>query len=339
MEEQPDRSTIDGPTVLAEGRKVLLAAAECLAGLADRLGGPFVRAVEMVLRCPGKVVVTGIGKAGHVGTKISATLASTGTPSIFLHPTDALHGDLGRVQAEDVALVLSNSGSSREVIELLPPLRSIGASVLAITGDERSPLAREADCTLCYGRHEEAGRLGLAPTTTTTAMQALGDALAMAVLSQRPFTPAQFARYHPAGALGRSLLRVADVMRKGERNPVAPSDAPVHEVLRVMTETPGRPGAASLVGEDGRIEGFYTDGDFRRLVEQAAQGGRFEFLARPIREFMTKDPLTIQPDRLVAEAMRLLRERKVDQLPVVDDSGRPVGLLDVQDVLEARVLP
>ncbi len=323
---------------LDEGRKVLLAGADCLRAMADRLDDAFVRAVDAVLACRGKVVTTGIGKAGHVASKISATLASTGTSSIYLHPSDALHGDLGRVRSEDLVLLLSNSGASRELVELLPPLRSIGAALVAMTGERRNPLAQEADVALCFGRHDEAGHLGLAPTTSTTAMQALGDALAMAVLARRRFSPAEFARYHPGGALGRSLLRVADVMRTGERNPVASRELPLSEVLGRMSATPGRPGAMSLVDADGRLEGFYTDGDFRRQVEEAEKDEGFRFLARPIHEFMTFHPKTIAPDRLAQEGMRTMREAKIDQLPVVDADGRPVGLLDVQDLLDVRVL-
>ena len=336
----PNRDDLDdtAEAALEEGRQVLRAAADGLNALADRLDESFVQAVDRVLASGGQVVTTGIGKAGHVASKLSATLASTGTPSIYLHPSDALHGDLGRVRADDVVLAFSNSGSSRELVDLIPPLRSIGATLITVTGRTGSPLASEADVTLCYGRLDEAGRLGLAPTTSTTVMQALGDALAMAILSRRAFSPAEFARYHPGGALGRSLLRVEDVMRSGDRNPVASDSAPVSKVLEEMSTTPGRPGAASLVDDDGRLSGFYTDGDFRRQVEEASDGGRFEFLARPIRDFMTKNPKTITPDRLAHEGMRTMRESKIDQVPVVDDEGRPVGLLDVQDLLDVRVL-
>lgn len=323
---------------LAEARQVLEAGARCLHQLAEGLDDAFVDAVELILGARGQLVVTGIGKAGHVARKISGTFASTGTPSIYLHPADALHGDLGRVRADDVVLVLSNSGASVEVVRLIPPLRSIGARLLALTAEPGSPLAREADVRLCFGRHDEAGHLGLAPTTSTTAMQALGDALAMAVLARRGFTPAEFARYHPGGALGRSLLRVADVMRQGDRNPVACDERQVLEILHVMSTTPGRPGAVSLVDGGGRLTGFYTDGDFRRQMERALQSETVAFLTCPIQQFMTRDPKTITSDRLVAEATRMLREAKIDQLPVVDAAGRPVGLLDVQDLLDVRVL-
>jgi arabinose-5-phosphate isomerase len=323
--------------ILAEGKTVLRSGGQCLLVMASNLGDRFVAAVETILACQGMVILTGIGKTGHVAQKISATLASTGTPSIYLHPGDALHGDLGRVSAKDVVLALSNSGASSEIIRLIQPIKSIGTPILAVTSDAESPLAREADVALCYDAPEEAGHLGLAPTTSTTLMLALGDALAMAALSQRNFSPAEFARFHPGGALGRSLLRVGDVMRCGEKNPRIREDAPLFEALKVMSGTPGRPGAVSVVDARGRLVGFYTDGDFRRQVEQLlADSG--SALKRPIREFMTHGPTTTTPDRLVGEATRILRERKVDQLPVVDENGAPVGLLDVQDLLEVKVL-
>ncbi len=331
-----------GERTLAEGRAVLEAGSRCLAALARELGQPFLQAVETILSCKRQLVVTGIGKAGHVATKVSGTFASTGTPSIYLHPADALHGDLGRLGPDDVVLALSNSGTSSEIVRLLQPIRSIGAPIIAVTGAADSPLAAEADVCLCYGKHEEAGLYGLAPTTSTTAMLALGDALAMAVLSRRGFTPTQFARYHPGGALGRSLMRVGEVMRQGEKNPIAMEDRPLFEVLRVMTTTVGRPGAASITNDRGVLTGFYTDGDFRRHMDELVSGknpsSEIFFLKRPIREIMTRNPKTIRPDQLVGEAVRLLSERKIDQLPVVDENLRPIGLLDVQDLLDVRVL-
>jgi arabinose-5-phosphate isomerase len=333
-----ERSGDDETGAVAQGRAVLLAAADHLRRVADALDASFVRAVASIVACRGKLVVSGVGKAGHVARKLSATFASTGTHSIDLHPSDALHGDLGRVLQDDVVLVLSHSGVSEEIVRLLTPLRSIGARILAITGEATSPLGREADVCLAFGRVGEAGHLGLAPTTSTTLMLALGDALAMAVAAQRDFTPAEFARFHPAGAIGRSLMRVSDVMRRGGHNPVAKAGDTVIEVLHVMSATPGRPGAASLVDAAGRLVGFYTDGDFRRRMELAIADHDFSFLEGGIDSLMTRDPLTIGPDRLAAEAMHVLRERKIDQLPVVDGDHRPIGLVDVQDLLEIRVL-
>lgn len=323
---------------LEEGRSVLLAGARCLALLADQLGDPFVRAAEAILDGRGMLITSGIGKAGHVATKVSATFASTGTPSIFLHPTEAVHGDLGRVSRLDVVLLFSNSGVSPELIRLIQPLRGIGATLIAVTASADSALARESDLVLAYGPQSEAGHLGLAPTTSTTAMLGLGDALALAVFRRRNFTPRDFARFHPAGALGLSLTRVRDVMRCEASNPLVRCDQAVFEALHVISTTPGRPGATSVVDEQGRLVGFYTDGDFRRQMELAAQRGEFAFLKDPLTEHMTRSPRTIAPDRLVGDAMRMLREWKIDQLPVVDEDHRPVGLLDVQDLLNVRVL-
>jgi arabinose-5-phosphate isomerase len=320
-----------------EGRRVLLSAAVHLERTARALDERFARAVSMIATARGTLVTTGIGKAGHVARKVSATFASTGTESIYLHPSDAVHGDLGRVGKDDVVVMLSNSGMSDELIRLLSPIRGIGAKVVALTGDCDSVLGREADVCIAFGQVSEAGRHGLAPTTSTTVLQALGDALAMAVLAQREFSPSDFARYHPAGKLGRSLMRVSDVMRRGDANPLASAHESVFEVLRRMDSTPGRPGAVSVVGQDGKLVGFYTHGDFCRQSERAIGARDTDFFTSPISMHMTQDPLTISEDRLVAEAMRLLRERRIDQLPVVDAVGKPIGLVDVQDLLDIKV--
>lgn len=323
---------------LEEGRAVLLCAARHLEAAASRLDGSFAKAVELVARSSGKVVATGIGKAGHVARKVSATFASTGTESIYLHPSDAVHGDLGRVAPQDVVVMLSNSGSSDELIRLLAPIRSIGAKIVALTGDGDSVLARESDVCVAFGRVEEAGRLGLAPTTSTTVLLALGDALAMAVLATRSFSTADFARFHPAGSLGRSLMRVSDVMRRGDANPLAKTSDSVFDVLRRMDATPGRPGAVSVVDGSGKLVGFYTHGDFCRQSEQAILDRSMDFFTSPISTHMTRSPLTITADRLAAEAMGVLRQKRIDQLPVVDDTGAPIGLVDVQDLLDVKVL-
>jgi arabinose-5-phosphate isomerase len=334
----PMRTTNDQERVLSEGKAVLHAASSALARLANELGAPFTDAARRILDCKGQLVCTGIGKAGHIALKASATFASTGTLSIFLHPTEAVHGDLGRVRAQDVVLVFSNSGTSAELVRLVQPLRSIGATLVVVTGKASSPLGAEADVCLCYGDVEDAGHLGLAPTTSTTVMLALGDALAMAVLQARGFSPAEFARYHPGGALGRSLLRVGDIMRKGDASPRVLPTTPLAQVLHEMTRAPGRPGAVSVVDAGDLLVGFYTDGDFRRNMEAAQSDDDFSFLKRPISEFMTRNPKSARADDLVGEAMRLLREKKIDQVPVVDERGVLVGLVDVQDLLDVKVV-
>ncbi|HYQ80185.1 MAG TPA: KpsF/GutQ family sugar-phosphate isomerase [Anaeromyxobacteraceae bacterium] len=317
--------------LMAYGRMVLATEARALRGL--RLDPSFATAVEWIRACKGQVVVTGIGKPGFVAQKISATLASTGTPSIYLHPAEAAHGDLGRLARADLLLALSNSGESEEILRLLPAVRRIGARILAMTRDRVNPLARAADLVIPTGPVDEACPMGLAPTTSTAALLALGDALAMSVLSDRPFDREAYALYHPGGKLGRGLMKVRDLMRQGEQNPLVKETATLAEAVAVMTRTPGRPGAATVVDRRGRLAGVFTDGDLRRLVEQH----RVDFRA-PIARVMTRNPRTVRPEERVLEGARVLREARIDQVPVVDDAGRPVGLLDVQDLLAARIL-
>jgi arabinose-5-phosphate isomerase len=274
-----------------------------------------------------------MGKAGLVGQKISATLASTGSPSFFLHPAEALHGDLGRLRETDLLLALSNSGETEEVNVVIGGARRIGARVIALTGRADSTLGRHADCVLEIGRVEEACPMKLAPTASTTAMLALGDALAMVVLGERGFSKEDYARFHPLGALGRKLMKVREVMRQGAELPLVPAGTRITDVLLTMSRTKGRPGAALVVAPDGTLAGLFTDGDLRRLLEP----GDAARLADPVDEVMTRRPKVAHPDQLLEEAERLLREHKLDQVPVVDDAGRPVGLLDVQDLLTARV--
>ncbi|MGQ0552356.1 MAG: KpsF/GutQ family sugar-phosphate isomerase [Planctomycetota bacterium] len=325
--------------ILESARALLAAESQALALLVETLDADFVRAVRLLSACEGRVVTTGIGKAGIIARKVGATLASTGTPSDFLHPAEALHGDLGRVTRRDVVLALSNSGTTEELLRLVGPLKDIGVPMIALTGDAGSPLGRHADVVLDYGRVTEACPLGLAPTTSTTVMLALGDALAMAVLGERQFSPEEFARFHPAGNLGRSLLRVEEVMRKGPALPLIAAGHSLAQAIERMTSTPGRPGAVLVQAADGQFAGFYTDGDLRRNLLEARQRNDFAMLSRPVDEVMTKAPTTVRPSQLVSEAQRLLRERQIDQLPVVDERGRPVGLLDVQDLLAIRSLP
>jgi arabinose-5-phosphate isomerase len=287
----------------------------------------------MVLACPGRVVVTGMGKPGFIAQKISATFASTGTPSLYLHPAEALHGDLGRLVPGDMVLALSNSGETDEIVRLLPAIRRLGAPIVAMTSGPRNSLADRADAVLEIGPVPEACPLGLAPTASTVALLAMGDALAMAVQHRRGFSPEQFASLHPGGALGRQLLRVRDVMRTGSRNPTVLWDASLRETAAVMTRTEGRPGAASVVDAQGKLVGIFTDGDLRRLV----QSGEVDF-TRPVSAVMGKSPRTVGPDSLATAAAEMMRDTQVDQLPVVDGEGRPVGLLDVQDLLAAHLL-
>ena len=326
-----EAASMEREATLAYARSVLEAEAQAILGLMGRLDTPFLRALELVRDCAGQTVVTGIGKAGLIGQKLSATLASTGIRSVFLHPTEAAHGDLGRVRGGDVILALSNSGTTEELVRLLPSFKRMGAPVIALTGDAESPLARGADVVLDIGRIEEACPMGLVPTASTAALHALGDALTMAVLRARPFSSAEYALLHPAGKIGRSVMRVSELMRSGSANPLVRDSAKLSEAVVVMTNTPGRPGATNVVDRHGKLVGIFTDGDLRRLVEQ----GHTDF-ERPLREVMGKRPRCVGPEVLVLEATRLMREARVDQLPVVDAEGKAVGLLDVQDLLAAR---
>jgi len=314
------------------GRGILEAEARALDEAASALDPAFVHAVEAIARCDGRLVVTGMGKAGFIARKISATFASTGTPSLFLHPADALHGDLGRITAADVVLALSHSGETEEMVRLVGPLRRVGAKVLAITATRDSSLARMADLVLPMGRVPEAGH-GLAPTTSTTVMLGLGDALAMALLELRGFSEDDFLAFHPGGSLGRKNMRVYEVMRSGDMLPIVRPHDTLADVIAVMTKTKGRPGASTIVGDDGALVGMFTDGDLRRLLEM----GRFEPNAE-VATVMTEDPKCARPDQPVLEAASLLRKYRVDQVPVVDDDHRPVGLLDVQELLALRFL-
>ncbi len=317
--------------LVAYGKAVLRAEAAALSQLT--LGPSFAAAVQRILACRGHVVVTGMGKSGFIAQKISATLASTGTPSLYLHPAEAAHGDLGRVARGDVVLALSNSGETEEILRLLPALRTIGARVIALTRHGGSPLAHGADLVVPIGNVEEACPMGLAPTASTAALLALGDAIAMTVLKNRSFDRDEYALYHPAGKLGRRLRKVRDVMRSGAANPLVRDRATLAQAVAVMTRTPGRPGACTVVDGRGRLVGVFTDGDLRRLVERA----HVDF-ARPVASVMSRHPRTVRPETSVADAARVLRQGRIDQVPVLDEEDRPVGLLDVQDLLAARIL-
>lgn len=318
--------------LLAFAAEVVRTEAAAIAALEGRLDERFARAVELLAGCAGQVVVTGVGKAGIVAQKISATLASTGTPSIFLHPTEALHGDLGRIRKDDALLALSNSGESAEVLALLPSMRALGTRIVAITGAQGSTLARHADCVLDIGRVQEACPLNLAPTASTTAMLALGDALAMVVLRERAFSREDYARFHPGGSLGRRLMKVGDMMRRGEELPLLKSGSTLKEAVLVMNRTPGRPGAALVVDEAGTLVGIFTHGDLARLFERGVALDAGD----KVDAHMGRTPKTTRPGALVEEAQRLLHDFRIDQLAVVDDARRAVGLVDVQDLLDLK---
>ncbi len=314
-------------------KTVLTQEAQAISALRTRLDDGFLEALTALETTTGRVVCTGIGKPGFIAQKLSATLASTGVPSLYLHPAEAAHGDLGRVTKSDVVVALSNSGTSEEVVRLLVPIKRLGAKIIAVTGDVKSPLARGADIVVNMGPIDEACPMGLVPTASSAALHAVCDALAMTLAWRREFSEAEYALYHPGGKLGRSVMKVREVMRAGEANPLIRDTASLAQVVGVMSRTPGRPGAANVVDAKGRLVGIFTDGDLRRLAEQ----DRLNLKGR-IAEVMVRRPKCVGPEELVLSATATMRELKIDQLPVVDAEGRAVGLLDVQDVLAARVV-
>ncbi len=314
-----------------KAREILKIEAAAVLSLVERIGPEFDAAIETLVACKGHVVVTGMGKAGLVGQKLSASFASTGTPSIFLHPAEAYHGDLGRVLAADVVLAISNSGETEEVARLLPPIRQIGAKVVSITASKTSTLGRNSDIVIELGRIEEACPLKLAPSATTTAILALGDALALCVMEARGFDKEQFSFYHPGGDLGRKLLKVSDVMRTGDRNPIVPETTTLTEAIATITRA--RAGAVTIVDASGKLSGIFTDGDLRRTM-----GRDPKLITSRIGDVMTRRPKSITPDRLASEALKILHEKKIDELPVVNANGEPVGMLDVQDLLDVGVV-
>ena len=321
--------------MLENARNVLKMEADAILELKQSNNGQFTAAVEMILACPGRTVITGMGKSGIIGRKMAATLASTGTPSFYLHPAEGIHGDLGMVTADDVVIALSNSGETGEVLHILPSLRRIGAKVIAMVGNPNSSLGKNADVVLDVGVSKEACPLGLAPTSSTTAALAFGDALAVALLSKRKFTADQFAVFHPGGSLGRKLLMtVADVMHAGDENPLVKGDMMVQDALFVITDK--GLGAVSVVDDENKMIGVLTDGDIRRGLSQG-----FSFLTRPVTELMTKAPKTITQDKLAAEALHLMESNKprpITVLPVIDAEKHVIGLLHMTDLVRQGVV-
>jgi len=313
-------------------KSVLSIEADAIRALISRIDDNFARAVELLNSCKGRVVVTGMGKPGIIGQKISATLSSLGTPSLWLHPAEAIHGDLGRVTKDDVVIAISNSGETEEITRLLPLLKKIGARLIALTGNKSSTLAKYSDVILDVSVKKEACSLGLAPTSSTTATLAMGDALAVSLLEKKSFKAQDYAFFHPGGVLGkRLLLKVEDLMRTGTFNPVVRPDALVKDAL--IRSTKARAGSCSVVDGSGRLKGIFTDGDLRRHLERDSA-----LLSKKICEVMTHSPAALRRGSLAAEALKIMREKKIDELPVVDERGKVVGLLDVQDILKAGLV-
>ena len=316
--------------MLEHAREVLRMEAEAILELVPRIDENFAAAVNLILECQGRTVITGMGKSGLIGRKMAATLASTGTPSFYLHPAEGIHGDLGMVTASDVVSALSNSGETGEVLNILPSLRRIGAKIIAMVGNANSTLGKNADVILDVGVSKEACPLGLAPTSSTTAALAYGDALALALLKKHNFTASQFAIFHPGGSLGRKLLlTVGNIMHKGDENPTVLADTTVQEALFVITDK--GLGAVSVVDQNGIMQGVLTDGDIRRGLSKGV-----DFLQRPVSELMTANPKTITEDKLAAQALHLMESNKpkpITVLPVLDEKRKVIGLLHMTDLV------
>lgn len=326
-----DPANPDSDQIIAAGRRALEIEGRAIAALVPRLDASFARACALCLASRGRVIVTGMGKSGHVGGKIAATLASTGTPSFFMHAAEASHGDIGMITREDVLLALSNSGETAEVLTLIPHCSRLGVAIIAVTGNARSTLARAASVHLDVSVTEEACPLNLAPTASTTATLAIGDALAVALLEARGFTPQDFARSHPGGALGRKLLlHVADVMRTGEGLPVvSPTDSLAEGLVIISKKGLGM----CVVAESGRVLGVFTDGDLRRVLDRG-----LDVHKTSMADVMTSPGKRVKPSELAAEAAHLMEKHRITALPVVDDAGVLIGALNVHDLLRAGVL-
>jgi arabinose-5-phosphate isomerase len=322
----------DQDRMIQLGREVIDIETTAVAALRDRIDASFAEACRVMMQCEGRVVVTGMGKSGHIGSKIAATLASTGTPAFFVHPGEASHGDLGMITPGDVVVALSNSGETSELLTIVPLLKRMDTPLIALTGNPRSTLAREARVHLDVGVEKEACPLDLAPTASTTAALAMGDAMAIALLQARGFTPEDFALSHPGGSLGkRLLLRVQDLMHEGERLPVIREDARLRDALMEMTAK--GLGMTAVVDADGGLSGVFTDGDLRRCFD-----AQQDLRSARVCDVMTRGGVRIEQGQLAAEALKLMEEKKINALLVVDDQGRLQGALNMHDLLRAGVV-
>lgn len=320
------------PHALDLAREVLNTEAGAVLALASRLDDSFLHALDIILRCEGRVIVSGMGKSGHIARKIAATLSSTGTPAYFVHPAEASHGDLGMITSTDVILALSYSGESQELMAIVPAIKRQGAKLISITGVPASSLATAADVHLNAAVDKEACPMGLAPTASTTAALALGDALAVALLDAKGFGKEDFARSHPGGSLGRRLLtHVRDIMRSGERLPMVGEDAMLSDAIMEISRK--GLGMTAIVDGEQRVLGIYTDGDLRRTLEK-----KLDFSSTPVRDVMSANPRCIAPENLAAEAVQLMEEHNISQMLVVDERHRLIGALNMHDLLHAKVI-
>ncbi|MDR2508101.1 MAG: KpsF/GutQ family sugar-phosphate isomerase [Candidatus Accumulibacter sp.] len=325
-------STQPTSETLELARQVLRIESEAVLALTEYIDVSFSRALSLILDCRGRVIVCGIGKSGHIGRKIASTLASTGTPAFFVHPAEASHGDLGMIQSGDVVIAISNSGESAEILNILPSIKRQGAMLIAMTGKPQSTLARDSDVSLYAGVAQEACPLNLAPTASTTATLALGDALAVALLRARGFGAEDFARSHPGGALGRRLLtRVRDVMRTGAAVPSVAPDAGIAEAIKEISRA--RIGMTVVVSPSGKALGIFTDGDLRRAIVNG-----HDLRTSEVSELMTANPRCISPEKLAAEAVEMMEKHRINQIPVVDENGCLIGALNMHDLFQAKAV-
>ncbi len=317
---------------LKKAKQVIAMEAQAIRELGSGLDNNFLKALDAIEKCKGRVIVTGMGKTGIIGRKIAATFSSTGTPSIYMHSAEAIHGDLGQVTKMDVLIVVSNSGETEEIKRLIPLIKKIGAKIIALTGNVRSNLAKYSDVVLNVSVKKEGCPLDLAPMASTTVTLVMGDALAACLIVRRKFKKEDFAFYHPGGLLGKKLLlTVEDLMRKGTHIPRVYLDLSIKKVLLMITQL--RCGSACVVDRSGKLLGIFTDGDLRRHLELDSS-----ILERKVGDVMTKNPTCIHKEKLAVEALRILQEKKIDELPVVDKNSKLVGLLDVQDILKAGLV-
>ncbi|HPP88211.1 MAG TPA: KpsF/GutQ family sugar-phosphate isomerase [bacterium] len=321
----------DKKRIIESAKTTIKIESEALKKLVDRIDDEFVKAIELILNCKGRVVVTGVGKSGVIGRKITATLASTGTPSFFIHAGEGGHGDLGMIVRDDIVLALSYSGETEEVSALLPALKRMGVKIITITGNRHSTLAKYSDVVLNIKVAKEACPMGLAPTTSTTAALAMGDAIAVALINEKKFSSKDFALYHPAGALGKMLLlTVADLMHTGADIPIVRDNMTVLDSLYEISSK--RLGVTAVIDNKEKLIGVFTDGDLRRLIENNP-----ELLNQPIKKFMTRNPKIIKQDTLAAEAIYIMNEKKITSLFIIDNKRKPIGIIHMHDILKAGI--
>ncbi len=323
----------EDPSLLTFGKEILEGEIAAIQGVIKLVDEQFTSTVNEICSIPngGRIITTGMGKAGIIAQKISATFASIGVSSFFLHPSEAIHGDLGRVSDNDLVLIFSNSGETDEIVRILPSFKEVGIPVISITASRSSTIGKYSDLILELGEIKEVGPHGIAPTATTTAMLALGDALAMTVFSKLGYSQERFAAYHPGGAIGRSLMTVQEIMRQGNEVCIVRDILSSREVLQHISSTPGRPGAAAITDREGVLVGVFTDGDLRRCLKENSS-----FLDQPISTVMGRSPKTVTGHKLVTEALQILTQYKIDQVIVVNDYKQPIGIIDIQDLVQFR---